>query len=285
MILRRRFVLPLLLVMLWTGCRNCSVLELRMNDRGITESLRSLPVPFRVEHWNAGARHIRYLKVGYDSLPKLILLHGSPSSLSAWRPIYADMRFLERFQVIAIDRPGYGYSDFGQVVTGLQLQVQLLRPLVDSLSGNGQAMLLGSSYGGPVAAQLAMDLPDRFSQLILMSASLEPGAEKTYWISYPMTAPLIRYLFPPSFVMSSDEKLTHRQELETLTAWDRIRCKTLIVHGDQDGLVYYRNAMYAKRRLVNARSVTTVTMTGKGHSVIFSEPEYIRKILLTYLAP
>jgi pimeloyl-ACP methyl ester carboxylesterase len=130
-----------------------------------------------------------------------------------------------------------------------------------------------------------MDLPDRFSQLILMSAALEPGAEKTYWVSYPMTTPLIRYLFPPTFVMSSDEKLNHRRELETLRDWEKIRCHTLIVHGNKDGLVYYRNAMYARQRLVNARSVTTVTMTGKGHSVIFSEPEYIRKILLAYLAP
>lgn len=283
MILRRRYVLPILLIMLWAGCRNCSVLKLRVNDRDLTETLKTMPYPFRVVHQRVGDRSIRYLTAGADSLPKLILLHGSPSSLSAWRPLYTDPRFLQRFQIIAIDRPGYGYSDFGSVVTSLQEQVELLQVVVDSLTRNRKAILLGSSYGGPVAAQLAMNLPDRFSQLVLMSAALEPGQEKTYWISYPMTAPLLRYLFPPTFVMSSEEKLSHRQSLESLTQWSKISCPVLLIHGDKDGLVYYRNAVYAKQKLVNASTVTTVTMTGKGHSIIFSQPEYIRKLLLQYL--
>lgn len=283
MILRRRYVLPLLFIMLWAGCRNCSVLKLRVNDRDLTETLKAMPFPFRVVHHQVGERSIRYLQVGADSLPALILLHGSPSSLSAWRPLYTDPRFLNKYQIIAIDRPGYGYSDFGDVVTDLQEQVAILQVIVDSLTKQRKAIILGSSYGGPVAAQLAMNLPDRFSQLVLMSASLEPGQEKTYWISYPMTTPVIRYFFPPTFVMSSEEKLAHRQALQTLNHWDQITCPVLLIHGDKDGLVYYQNAVFAKRMLSHASQVKTITMTGKGHSIIFSQPEYIRKLLLQHL--
>jgi pimeloyl-ACP methyl ester carboxylesterase len=283
MLLRRRYVLPILFVMLWAGCRDCSVLKLRVNDRDLTETLKSMPYPFRVVHQRVGDRSIRFLQAGADSLPMLILLHGSPSSLSAWRPLYTDPRFLSKYQLIAIDRPGYGYSDFGDVVTGLQEQVALLQVVIDSLTRDRKAILLGSSYGGPVAAQLAMNLPDRFSQLVLMSASLEPGQEKTYWISYPMTTPVLRYLFPPTFVISSEEKLAHRQALQSLTQWAKITCPVLLVHGDKDGLVYYRNVEYAKKQLVNASKVKTITMTGKGHSIIFSQPEYIRKLLLQHL--
>jgi pimeloyl-ACP methyl ester carboxylesterase len=159
----------------------------------------------------------------------------------------------------------------------------LLQVVIDSLSRDRKAILLGSSYGGPVAAQLAMNLPDRFSQLVMMSASLEPGQEKTYWISYPMTAPVIRYLFPPTFVISSEEKLAHSQALQTLTQWPKITCPVLLIHGDKDGLIYYPNIQYAKKQLVNASKVKTITMTGKGHSIIFSQPEYIRKLLLQHL--
>lgn len=283
MILRRRYVLPILFVMLWAGCRNCSVLKLRVNDRDLTETLETMPFPFRVVHQQVGDRSIRYLQAGADSLPTLILLHGSPSSLSAWRPLYTDSRFLNRYRLIAIDRPGYGYSDFGNVVTNLQEQVSILQVIIDSLTKHKKAILLGSSYGGPVAAQLAMNLPDRFSQLVLMSAALEPGQEKTYWISYPMTTPVLKYLFPPTFVMSSEEKLAHRQALQQLVQWEKIICPVLLIHGDKDGLVYYRNVDYAKQKLVNAVSVKTITMTGKGHSIIFSQPEYIRKLLLQHL--
>lgn len=284
MILKRRFVLPVLIILALIGCRNCRVLELRMTDKELKETLSPLPVPYKIIHSRVNDRTVRYIKVGYDSLPKLICLHGSPSSLSAWRTIYTDTSFLKQFQVIAIDRPGYGYSDFGNVETDLQKQVSIIQVLVDSMTTKKKGILFGSSYGGPVAAQLAMNLPNRLSQLVLLSASVMPGREKTYWISYPMTTPIIKYLFPPTFVMSSEEKLVHQRQLETLVNWENISTDVLIIHGNRDGLVYYDNAEYARRRLSNARSVRTITMNGKGHSIIFSRPDFIKRILKQYLS-
>ncbi|HLO80729.1 MAG TPA: alpha/beta hydrolase [Chitinophagaceae bacterium] len=284
MLLKRRFVLPLLIILAWIGARNCRILELRMTDKEIRETVSGLPVPYKIVHATVNNRSVRYLEVGYDSLPKLICLHGSPSSLSAWRTIYTDTAFLKNYQVIAIDRPGYGYSDFGRVETDLQKQVSTLQVIIDSLTQKHKAILFGSSYGGPVAAQLAMNMPDRISQLVLLSASLMPGREKTYWISYPMTTPVLKYLFPPTFVMSSEEKLVHKQQLETLSHWDKIRSDVLIIHGNRDGLVYYDNAEYARKKLVKAKSVKTITMNGKGHSIIFSRPDFIKRILRQYLS-
>jgi pimeloyl-ACP methyl ester carboxylesterase len=284
MILRRRFVLPFLFVLLWVGCRNCRILELRMNDQELMETLNNSTYPHAVIHQRVGDRSLRYLKVGYDSLPKIILLHGSPSSLSAWRTIYTDTIYLRKFQVIAIDRPGYGYSDFGNVETNLQKQVALVQELVDSMTLHHKAILFGSSYGGPVAAQLAMNHPERIIQLVLLSAAVMPGHEKTYWVSYPMTTPVIEYLFPTTFVMSSREKLVHKKELETLMAWDRITTDVLIIHGNKDKLVYYDNALYARKKLVNAKKCVLLTMNGKGHSIIFSRPDFIKRILSDYLA-
>jgi pimeloyl-ACP methyl ester carboxylesterase len=254
-----------------------------MSDKELKETVSALTVPYEIVHSRVNHRSVRYIKVGYDSLPKLICLHGSPSSLSAWRTIYSDTSFLKHYQVIAIDRPGYGYSDFGRAETDLQKQVSTLQVLIDSMTAKHKAILFGSSYGGPVAAQLAMNLPDRISQLVLLSASVMPGREKTYWISYPMTVPVLRYLFPPTFVMSSEEKLVHRQQLETLNNWEKISSDVLIIHGNRDGLVYYDNAEYARKKLVKARSVKTITMNGKGHSIIFSRPDFIKRILKQYL--
>jgi pimeloyl-ACP methyl ester carboxylesterase len=98
-----------------------------------------------------------------------------------------------------------------------------------------------------------------------------------------MTVPVLKYLFPPTFVMSSEEKLVHRQQLETLNHWEKIKSDVLIIHGNRDGLVYYENADYARRNLVHARSVKTITMNGKGHSIIFSRPDFIKRILKQYL--
>jgi pimeloyl-ACP methyl ester carboxylesterase len=279
---RKRYVLPVLVVFSLLAFRNCRLLELRMSDKEIKETLSTVPYPSGIIYDTIGGQPIRYLKVGYDSLQKLICLHGSPSSLSAWRTLYTDTQFLKKFQVISIDRPGYGYSGFGRVELNLQKQVAVLQVLIDSLTVKKKAILLGSSYGGPVAAQISMNIPDRFIQLVLLSAAVKAGSEKTYWVSYPMTAPIIRYLFPPTFVMSSEEKLGHASQLQSLTKWSNIISDVLIIHGNRDNLVYYDNALFARRNLVNAR-VNLVTMNGKGHSIIFSKPGFIKKILLEHL--
>jgi len=280
---RKRYVVLALFIVSILAFRNCRMLELRMSDKEIEETLAPVNVPAAIVHDTILQQPIRYIKVGYDSLPKLICLHGSPSSLSAWRTIYTDTAFLKLYQVIAIDRPGYGYSGFGRVETDLQKQVNILQVLIDSLTEQKKAILLGSSYGGPVAVQLSMNNPSRISQLILLSASLKPGSEKTYWISYPMTTPLLKYIFPPTFVMSSEEKLGHAKQLETLTHWKNISTEVIIIHGNKDNLVYYDNALFARQQLVNASKVKIVTMNGKGHSVIFSNPVFIKKILLDFL--
>ena len=280
---RKRYVLLAILIVSILAFRNCRLLELRMSDKEITETLGTVPYPSHIVHDTILGQSIRYLKVGNDSLPKLICIHGSPSSLSAWRTIYTDSLFLKRFQVISIDRPGYGYSGFGRVEGSLQKQVAILQVVIDSVSKGKKAVLLGSSYGGPIAAQLAMNNPEKVSQLVLLSASLKPGSEKTYWVSYAMINPVLKYLFPPTLVMSSEEKLDHERQLESLNGWNKIESDVLIIHGNRDNLVYYDNALFARKKLVHARHMNLVTTNGKGHAIIFSSPDFIKKILMKYL--
>jgi pimeloyl-ACP methyl ester carboxylesterase len=281
--LRKQYIFLLISLIGWASCRNCSQLEFRKSDAQIIASLKNSQQPFSIEYYKSQSTTIRFLKVGEDSLPKIILIHGSPSSLSSWQPIYTDAAFIKRYQIIAIDRPGYGYSNFGTVITNLQQQVNTIQPLIDSLTTNTKAILVGSSYGGPVAAQLAMNLPNRFEQLVLLSAAVKPGSEKTYWISYPMVMPFVSLLFSPGLVMPSEEKLTHREQLEQLRNWNKINTDVVIIHGNKDDLIYYDNATYAKAKLHNAHSVKLITMSGKGHAIIFSQPDFLKKIFHQFL--
>lgn len=281
--LRKRYIILFISLIGWASCRNCNQLEFRKSDAQIKASLKNSHQPFSIGYYKSQSSTIRFLKVGEDSLPKIILIHGSPSSLSSWQAIYTDTAFIKRYQIIAIDRPGYGYSNFGSVITNLQQQVNTIQPLIDSLTANTKAILVGSSYGGPVAAQLAMNLPNRFEQLVLLSAAVKPGSEKTYWISYPMVMPLVSMLFSPGLVMPSEEKLTHREQLEQLRNWNKINTDVVIIHGNKDDLIYYDNATYAKAKLHNAHSVKLITMSGKGHAIIFSQPDFLKKIFHQFL--
>jgi pimeloyl-ACP methyl ester carboxylesterase len=51
-----------------------------------------------------------YREIGYDGNPKLVLLHGFPSSSHQYRNLMPALA--EHFQIVAPDYPGFGNSDF-----------------------------------------------------------------------------------------------------------------------------------------------------------------------------
>jgi len=250
-------------------------LKLRETDQYHISSNLKLGYKTEVKYFQVGTQKTRSLVTGNPNGPNLLLIHGSPSSLSAWKPLYTDTAFMETFRIIAVDRPGYGYSNFGHVETSITKQAEIVEAIMDSLNLS-TTILLGTSYGGPVAAQIAMQRPNRVGHLILLSASVKPTAEKTFGISHLMTAPLIRYLFPAIFRMSSEEKFSHARELETLKNWNHIKSPTSIIHGDQDKLVYFSNAEFLKENIPGSK---LYVMKDKGHALMFTEPEYLKGIL------
>ncbi len=227
--------------------------------------------------YRAKGHTMRYLKVGSDTLPTLVFIHGAPSSLKGWANFYLDTNFQKKFRMVSIDRPGYGQSDFGEVVLDLKKQAALIQPLFAQINNGKPVTIIGSSYGGTIAARLLMDYPDIANNAILLSSSLKPGSEKTYKISYLLKTPIIKYIFPKFLRLATYEKFSHFKELEKMTDWDKIRVPILIIQGDKDDLIYPDNADYAKEKLVNS-TVELVVLPGRGHALQFSEPATVKQL-------
>lgn len=102
----------------------------------------------------------------------ILLLHGFTGDVSIWRDSRSALD--NRYQVISIDILGHGKSDKPSTVVPYQMEsiASDIVQLLDSLSVY-QTHLLGYSMGGRLALYLAIHYPDRFSSLILESAS--PG--------------------------------------------------------------------------------------------------------------
>jgi pimeloyl-ACP methyl ester carboxylesterase len=274
----------LLIVGLLVGSHGCETLKLRVSDPKLQSIIAAKTgADVNIRNFSSKNRSIRYATVGDASNPPLVLLHGSPSSLSGWRSLYTDTNFTNKYYLILIDRPGYGFSQFGNVVTSIAEQAALVNDILKELQLRQPARILGSSYGGPVALQAAMQAPDLYNQIVLLSASVKPSAEKVYDISYLMVVPVIEWLFPKVFTMASKEKLSHSKELEKITDWQKIKSPVTILHGDADELIYYENALYAQENLAPHTSVDLITLKNKGHALIFSEPDYLKALLLLYL--
>jgi pimeloyl-ACP methyl ester carboxylesterase len=122
-----------------------------------------------------GGRKLCVTRLG--SGPPVILLHGYPDNLQIWSelaPLLAT-----RFEVIAFDWPGMGYSE---VWTGGATPFDFarrLRTLMDAWNIE-RAAIIGHDMGGQPALAFAAEHPQRISQLVVMN-SLVIWDEKTSW--------------------------------------------------------------------------------------------------------
>ncbi|MBC8154109.1 MAG: alpha/beta hydrolase [Bacteroidetes bacterium] len=272
------------------------IVDFRQDDAAIAREFANQlirPVIHRYTVADRGnePRTIRFMETpSADSLPAnstrptVIFIHGAPSSLSFFNDFFKDTTLLSRARLVSVDRPGYGYSDFGRVETSIIRQAELIQPLIDRYKKSRFLMLVGSSYGGSVVARLAMNNPGVVDHVVFVSSALGPGLERTYDISYWVDKPPMRWIVPPLLRLANDEKLAHRQALEAiLPDWPRITTGITMLHGQRDDLVYPSNVAFAAHQLVHAR-VKQFILPENRHDIVFKKREYVTDIILNILA-
>ena len=110
---------------------------------------------------------VHYQQSGPDNERPLLLLHGFASSTLVWSKVFLSLAEAG-FRVIAPDLLGYGYS--GKPRNGeytINGQAKLIVGLLNEL-GISRSMIVGSSYGGAIAATCALDYPERVERLVLV---------------------------------------------------------------------------------------------------------------------
>ncbi|WP_158963809.1 alpha/beta fold hydrolase [Chachezhania sediminis] len=96
--------------------------------------------------------------------PDVVLIHGSGGNLR-------DMTFrlapalADRYRVIVLDRPGFGYSPRMPGRESIADQANILSQAAQALEAD-KPVVLGHSYGGAVALAWAVRHPDRLSALV-----------------------------------------------------------------------------------------------------------------------
>lgn len=119
---------------------------------------------------------IRQRDPALNDAPKLLAIHGWLDNANSFVPL---MPYLPAFDLVAIDLPGNGYSDWlSQGYSLHELCYQLTR-IIDAL-GWEQCHILGHSLGGCIAPMLTVANPELIKTLTLIEASgpLSEAAEK-----------------------------------------------------------------------------------------------------------
>lgn len=118
-----------------------------------------------------GAR-VHYVERG--SGPVMLLVHGLLGNVRHFSHGMIDL-LARDFRVIAIDRPGSGYSVArgGTGQPGIEAQARIVIAFADAL-GLERPLLAGHSLGGAVALAAGLAAPDRFAALALIAPLTQP---------------------------------------------------------------------------------------------------------------
>jgi pimeloyl-ACP methyl ester carboxylesterase len=225
-------------------------------------------------------RHIHYTLTGSDSLPTLIFIHGSPGSWDAFESYMKDKELLQHFRMVSVDRPGFGYSDYG-MPEHLSGQSRQITPLLTLLNNHKPVFLAGHSLGGPLAVKLAADNTGVFSGLVILSGSIDPSEEKPEkWRPWLFKTPF-NYFVPGAMRPSNEELWYLKKDLVDLKVdFSRITCSVYFVHGASDTWVPPDNMEYGRKLLVNSPHIETILIPGANHFIPWTKFKEVKRVLL-----
>ena len=187
-------------------------------------------VPFEQGYVDAGGVRTRYLHAGDESLPPLVLLHGSAGHAEAYVRNLAS--HAEHFSVWAIDMLGHGYTDWPGHLLEVDDYVGHLLAFLDTI-GADRVHLSGESLGGWVATRAAIDHPARIDRLVLNTAG---GSQAD-----PVVMERIR-----SLSMAAAEN----------PDWETVKARILWLMDDKDrdydDIIAARRAIYTRPGFVDA---------------------------------
>ena len=261
------------------------LVQFRMDDKEILAWFRNQNLVPKIGYFKAVGRTVRYMQVGDNPDATVLFIHGAPSSMSYWKSYLSDSVLLSRATLYAVDRPGYGYSGLADPLPDIAKQAAAIKLIIDSLhKAHRPIIVVGVSYGGPIASRLVMDNPDLVDGLVLVAPPLGPGREKIFWFTYPVENPLVHWVVPRMLQTANTEKIHHREELtKMLPLWDRIHVPVIYLQGQEDELVDTSNESFAREHLKNVPSLDIRMIPGRGHLIAFAEKDRIEKAILELL--
>lgn len=275
---RKRYLVYVLIISYLIICQSC--MKMRLNSKKTKAFFETTNTAFIDKTVILGEYKIHYLQTGNNQNPTLFFVHGSPGSWDAYKKYLVDTLLLQKYRMIAIDRPGFGYSNFSNA-EDLQTQAERITLFLKSIDNKKPITLIGHSMGGPVITKMATLEPKLYANLVILAGSVDPKAENPeIWRKFIMKKP-IRYLIPSALRPSNDELWWLKHDLATMKRdLGKITSKITVIHGTKDQLVPYSNMAFIQKEFVNATLIDTISIKNADHFIPWTHYEIIRNALL-----
>jgi pimeloyl-ACP methyl ester carboxylesterase len=277
---KKGMVLSILALAILFSLAQCTM-KFRTDDAVAVDDFRRKGVVLSPHKYQADGFSMHYAQVGSDSLPTLLFVHGSPGSWDAFQRYMMDSALLQRFRMVSVDRPGFGFSSFGKA-QNLEAQSKLIGPLLKMIQNGKPVFAVGHSLGGPMVLRLCIDYPGAFAGLVLLAASVSPQLEKPEkWRPVVFKTPF-NFLVPGAMRPSNEELWYLKADLRKMQPeLGQITVPIWIVHGDKDPLVPVENVPFIQQQCSNARTMQTTIIPGANHFIPWQHFDEIRTVLLS----
>ncbi len=271
--------------------------------------------PFQAREVVLDQTRIRYIDLGTGAepnAPTVVLIHGLGASMYSWRRNLAPLT-AAGFRVVAFDNRGFGFSNRPPAGYTNAAYARLVVALLDSLR-IPEAVLVGHSMGGAIAAEVALAHPERVRGLALLDPAgfgvWQPrlyrvarwpivGALATGLRGRGFTARVLRSAYAdPGKVTEADvdqyyAPVAQRDYGRALRGVLRefrfdalpgrlaaVRAPTLVLWGEQDRWI---PPAVGRRLAAELPRGALVVLPGAGHAIQEEAPDAVNHLLITFL--
>lgn len=263
-----------------------SCLQFRISDRKVKKEFENQPFKPTFDYVDFEERKIHYAKIGNDSLPTLFFIHGSPGDWSAFLDYFKDSTLLTQVNMVALDRTGYGKSDFGSYEKVLKEQARFYKGVLDNYQDSTQQkpILICHSYGGAVALQMAIDYPEMMSGVIILAGLSSAELAIPRWYNGAAKSVFVRWWLPMALTVSNKEMLNLQEDLKAIeNDFDKIKVPVMVLHGKKDKIVPYGHALFIQKQLKNNSSFSLIALPEANHFIPWTHQDTVKTIILKML--
>jgi pimeloyl-ACP methyl ester carboxylesterase len=254
--------------------------------------------------------------MGAGGGPPIVFVHGLAGNWQNWLENLP--RLARERRIVALDLPGFGQSEDPVERITISGYGRTVNELCDQL-GLGEVVLVGNSMGGFVAAETAIQFPERVERLVLVSAAgitssdlrrapvmvwgrvamlggTRGAAEKRMAIVRPrirhaVFSSIMRHpsRIAPEMLWEMSQgagRSAFRPALEAILDYDFRDClgdissPTLIVWGESDMLVPVEDAAEYERNIQGARKIV---LEDTGHVAMIERPPTFNRALVEFI--
>lgn len=262
-------------------------------------------------------RRVQYVDMGSGDGRPVVFVHGIAGNWQNWLENLP--RFAQERRVVALDLPGFGGSEDPAADVSIPGLGRAVEALCDQLE-LGEVALVGNSMGGFIAAETAIQFPERVERLVLVSAAgitiaslnrnvvkawgraaVMAGARSAAETRMAILRPRLRHMvFATLFrhptriptetifeIAAGAGRRAFRPTLEAMLDYDfrdrlpEIRCPTLIVWGAEDMIIPAHDADEFERSIPGARKVV---FDDTGHVPMVERPMTFNECVLEFIS-